>query len=147
MPRGRTGLLLVSLCLVYLAGCASPSDPGYERPALPDKEDWSLTGAGQVSAADAIRPDWWTQFGDAYLDNLVGQAVAGSQDIKILAARIDAAGIGLERERVSTLPTLGLGVSTDLAVTPAATTRSYGVSLTGLNWELDLWGKARQGIR
>lgn len=140
-------MLLVGVCLVYLAGCASAPDSGYQRPALPDKEDWTLTSAGQISAANTIRPDWWTQFGDTYLDDLVRQAISGSQDIKILAARIDAAGIGLEQERVSTLPTLGLGVSTDLAVTPAATTRSYGVSLTGLNWELDLWGKARQGIR
>ncbi len=147
MRRGRTGWLLVSICLVYLVGCASPSDPGYERPALPDKDGWTLTSAGPVSAANTIRLDWWTQFGDSYLDGIVRQAISGSQDIKILAARIDAAGIGLEQERVSTQPKLGLGVSTDLAVTPSATTRNFGVNLTGLNWELDLWGKARQGIR
>ncbi|MFO7641052.1 MAG: efflux transporter outer membrane subunit, partial [Candidatus Competibacteraceae bacterium] len=98
-------------------------------------------------AANTIRPDWWTQFGDAYLDGIVRQAITGSQDIKILAARIDAAGIGLEQERVSTQPKLGLGASTDLTVTPAGATRGYGVNLTGLNWELDLWGKARKGIR
>ncbi len=142
-----TGLLLFGVCLLYLTGCASSSDPGYQRPSLPDKEDWSLTGDGQVSAADTIRPDWWTQFGDAYLDGIVRQAITGSQDIKILAARIDAAGIGLEQERVSTQPKLGLGASTDFTLTPSTTTQSYGVSLTGLNWELDLWGKARQGIR
>jgi outer membrane protein, multidrug efflux system len=143
----RLGLLLASLGLTLLIGCAGPSDPGYQRPALPDKDDWSLTGAGQVSAADTIRPDWWTQFGDTYLDNLVSQAITGSQDIKILVARIDAAGIGLEQERVSTLPTLGLGTSTEFTMTPDTTARSHGVSLTGLNWELDLWGKARQGVR
>lgn len=142
-----TRLLFVGICLVHLAGCAGTSDPGYQRPSLPEKEGWSLTSAGPVSVADTIRPDWWTQFGDTYLDNLIRQAIAGSQDVKILAARIDAAGIGLEQERASTLPKVGLGISTDLAVTPNAAARSYGVSLTDLNWELDLWGKARQGIR
>jgi outer membrane protein, multidrug efflux system len=141
------GLLLVGIGLVQLTGCASSSDPGYQRPTLPDKEGWSLTSADQVSAANTIRPDWWTQFGDAYLDGIVRQAITGSQDIKILAARIDAAGIGLEQERVSTQPKLGLGASTDLTVNPAGATRGYGVNLTGLNWELDLWGKARKGIR
>jgi NodT family efflux transporter outer membrane factor (OMF) lipoprotein len=145
--RKRTGLLVVGVCLVQLAGCANTNDSGYQSPSLPDKEGWSLTGGSPESAANAIRLDWWTQFGDAYLDGLVRQAIAGSQDVKILAARIDAAGIGLEQERVSTLPKVGLGASTDLAVTPNTTTRSYGVSLTGLNWEIDLWGKARKGIR
>jgi NodT family efflux transporter outer membrane factor (OMF) lipoprotein len=141
------GLLLVGIWLVHLAGCAGTSDPGYQRPSLPQKEDWSLTGDGQISASNTIRPDWWTQFGDAYLDNLIRQAIAGSQDVKILAARIDAAGIGLEQERVSTQPKLGLTTSTDFTVSPDNRARAIGVNLSGLNWEIDLWGKARQGIR
>lgn len=148
MPFKRTGLLFAGICLVHLlAGCASTSDPGYQRPSLPEKEGWSLTGDGQTSASNTIRPDWWTQFGDVYLDNLIRQAIAGSQDVKILAARIDAAGIGLEQERVSTQPKLGLSTSTDFTLTPDNRARAIGVNLSGLNWEIDLWGKARKGIR
>jgi len=116
------------ICLVHLAGCAGTSNPGpgYQRPSLPEKEGWSLTGDSQISASNTIRPDWWTQFGDAYLDNLIRQAIAGSQDVKILATRIDAAGIGLEQERVSTQPKLGLSTSTDFTATPDNRTRALG---------------------
>lgn len=137
-----------ALASVLLASaCASTGEQPYERPEVPVRDDWTLTSNGPLTAAATIRPDWWVAFGDPYLNGLIERAITDSHDIRILAARIDAAAIGLEREEASTMPTLGLGTTTDLNINPDGSSRNYGVNLTGLNWELDLWGKARRGVR
>lgn len=136
-------LLLIGL----LTACATSDESLYQRPQLPEKDDWTLTTDESLSPAATIRPDWWAAFGDRQLDELIRTAIADSPDIAILAARIDAAGIGLASEEISNLPTLSLGTGTDLSRSPDGTTRSYSANLTGLNWEIDLWGKTRRSVQ
>jgi NodT family efflux transporter outer membrane factor (OMF) lipoprotein len=135
------------LIAFVVTACVAPDQQAYQHPQLPAKDDWTLTTGAPLSPAATIRPDWWAAFGDPRLDELIRKAIAGSPDIAILAARIDAAGIGLASEEISNLPTLGLGTGTDLGRTPDGTTRSYGTNLTGLNWEIDLWGKTRRSVQ
>lgn len=130
-----------------LTACAASDQEPYQRPQLPDKDAWSLTTDEPPSPAATIRPDWWLAFGDPYLDGLIRDAIAGSPDLAILAARIDAAGIGLAQEQTSNLPTLGVATSSDFTLSPDGSTRNQGVNLTGLNWEIDLWGKTRRSIQ
>lgn len=136
-------LILIGL----LSACETTEQQPYQRPQLPEKGDWTLSTDAPLSPATTIRPDWWAAFGDRQLDELIRKAIADSPDIAILAARIDAAGIGLASEQISNLPTLGLGTGADLNRSPDGTTRSYSANLTGLNWEIDLWGRTRRGVQ
>ena len=74
--------LFSGLCVASLFGCADVRVPEYQRPDTPAKSNWSRPSATTVSAAEAISPTWWQQFGDPYLNSLVAKAVTGNFDLR-----------------------------------------------------------------
>ncbi|WP_020682742.1 efflux transporter outer membrane subunit [Marinobacterium rhizophilum] len=134
---------------IMLAGCNAyeKGHTEYQRPELPQKSDWvGPEAAVQVSANETIQPDWWTGFNDPYLDQLIETALAGNLDLKILAARIDAAEAAIGEERSTLLPSVGANVSAQLQASPLGTTQQFGAQASA-NWEIDVWGKARKGVQ
>ena len=85
------GVLLASTVLFLLAACGNLAGPEYERPEGPEKASWSESDAVEVSAAETIRPDWWSNFNDPYLDDLMAEAIDSNYDLKVLAARTGVA--------------------------------------------------------
>ena len=64
-------ILLSGLCAALLCGCADVRIAEYQRPDAPTKSSWSQPADATVSASATISPQWWTEFGDPYLDALV----------------------------------------------------------------------------
>lgn len=136
--------LLVTCC--FLPGCAGLGGPDYKRPEVATKPSWSEQAGPMVSAAATIQPDWWTGFGDPYLDDLINRAIAGNIDIRILAARTGVAKAGIDQASAGLLPTLNAGAGTDtfkVTGSPQSTRYSAGAEAS---WELDIWGKVRKGV-
>lgn len=144
VPTRTIARWLIPTASLLLTACANLAGPDYTTPELPEKDNWSVPR--EEGAQDLIRLDWWTGFGDPYLDRLIERAIADNLDLHILAERINLAGLGVEREQVSNLPALGISGSTERSRTPDSSSEQYGVSLTGISWEVDLWGKTQKSI-
>lgn len=158
-PHGKMQqFFVIGFTSVALVACADLAGPAYQRPDLPSKTNWSQSGSGQPFTVDVIRPDWWTGFGDSYLNGLVQQAIADNSDLRVQVARIKKAEAewgGAEGQR---LPKLSLGGNTDIKTqntpmpqrggsTSYQPTTSQNYSVGGsLNWEIDIWGKTRKGV-
>lgn len=128
-----------------MTGCSGLAGPEYQRPDMPDKQAWSQLA--QVSAADVIRPDWWTGFKDGYLNELVSRAIAGNFDLQALATRIDQAEAGIGADRARLLPTLSHAASaTAQGEIGASNSMQYAQSFS-LSWEIDIWGKTRKAVK
>ncbi len=147
---GRLGTaghgLVLLLAGWLLTGCSGLGGPEYKRPEVASKAGWSTAAGPAISAAATIRPDWWTGFGDPYLDDLIERAIAGSVDIRILAARTGVAKAGIEQAKAGAIPVVTAGGGTDtfkVSGTPSSTKYSAGVEAS---WELDIWGKVRKGV-
>lgn len=141
-----TGQLFVALLLAVLGGCADVRVPEYQGVATPAKASWSRPPSG-VSANETIAPDWWKGFGDPYLDSLIDNAIAGSFDLKVLAARTQVASAGIGEARAGALPTVDVGAGASFQKsTGQPLTRQYNLG-TQLNWELDVWGKVEKGVQ
>lgn len=88
-----------------LAGCAVP-DLG-DRPTLAKPADYasaaSLTSSGGTAWPTA---QWWRGYGDPQLDRLIGEALAGSPDIAIAAARVRVAQGAVQQAGAANLPVL-----------------------------------------
>lgn len=137
-------LLLVGVSTVLASGCANVGITEYARPDTPAKAAWSSPA---VSAADTIVPDWWREFRDPYLDELVNKAIAGNFDVKILAARIQVANAQIGEARAGALPTLDLGAGASFEKsTGQKSVTQYNLG-TQLNWEIDIWGKVEKGVQ
>ena len=139
--------IFAGVCAALLCSCADVSMPEYRTPDTPVKSSWSQQTAAPVSASETIAPDWWKEFRDPYLDNLVGKAIQGNYDVKILAARIQVAGAEIGEARAGALPTLdaGAGASFEKS-TGQKFSKQFNLG-TQVNWDLDVWGKVEKGVQ
>ena len=138
--------LIAGLLCASLSACGNLAGPDYKRPDVPTKEDWSEVSKTQVSPSDTIRPDWWTGFDDPYLDELVQEAISGGSDLKILAGRIDVARAAIKTDKANLLPKVSYSTSANFQKsTDQPIQQQYNLQRS-LNWEIDIWGKARKGV-
>jgi multidrug efflux system outer membrane protein len=122
------------------------------RPELPEKAQWSELSGRAITASEIIRPDWWKEFNDPYLNKLIRKAVDDGLDLKIAAARLDKASVDLRVARFPLRPTTTLAPTDSLTrskeedakATTVRETEQLGASL---KWEIDIWGKVRKGVQ
>lgn len=140
-------LILPILSAIILAGCAS--GPDYERPTVNLPQSWPeqdiLTGESLRH-----RVQWWQQFNDPYLDQLVAQALDQNLDIRIQVARVEEFRARLGLAKAEQLPTVEAQASASrerlsgqAMGNPSAGPLTTNIfSLSGmLGYEFDLWGR------
>jgi len=150
-PSGRRAA--VALLIAALAtGCAV--GPDYARPALAPPEEFR----GQVTpveAASLADLPWWEVFGDATLQSLIREAIAGNYDLKVATARVAQARAQAGIARAAFFPSIGYQVSAQRSQEFAAFLGIQGAQLnpgavnlflgaTSASWEIDVWGGIRR---
>jgi multidrug efflux system outer membrane protein len=136
------GSLMLSACMV---------GPDYQRPDVDVPEAWQFEPGTVESTADT---EWWKQFGDPVLDQLIAEALQNNKDVRIAAANVERAAGVLTQTRSPLFPQVNYGANagryrfsesgtTDLAVGMSNPT-AYGSVLAGASWEIDLWGRVRR---
>jgi len=150
---GRISIGLVSMAL--LSACASlPRDP-----QTPKIQSAANLASKQSFAADATPwpgDNWWRAYGDAQLDQLVDEALAGSPQVATAQARLDKANAVVGQARASLAPALTANgtagetkQSYNEGIPPEFVPKGYN-SFGGLtlnfNYEIDFWGKNRAAV-
>ncbi len=106
--------------------------------------------------ADWPRDQWWTAFGDAQLDALVAEGLAGSPDVALAAARVRSAEALAQQAGAALGPSLsmdgavgGIKQSENNGIPPAFVPKGIndnGRLTAALNFNLDLWGRNRAAL-
>jgi len=145
------GLAMGSL---ILAGCQTVSR--YERPETNVPEAWLDAENMQAREDDGrLLRDWWSQFADPDLSELVERALSDSLTLQATALRIEEAmalrGVAAG-ERAPSLNGTGAAQAARLSDAEGGAlrdSRSVEIYRVGLDasWELDLWGRIRQSVR
>jgi NodT family efflux transporter outer membrane factor (OMF) lipoprotein len=130
-----------------LCACADVSMAPYHRPDVPAKPSWSRLEGAALSPSGVISANWWKQFHDPMLDNLVERAIANNVDLKILASRIAVASAEVGEARAGALPSLdaGAGASFEKS-TGQKLSKQFNLG-TQVNWDIDVWGKVEKGVQ
>jgi NodT family efflux transporter outer membrane factor (OMF) lipoprotein len=143
----RPRALAVLLALSGITGCAVHEPP--TRPSIDMPQAWteSRPQTADAAPADAL---WWRRFSSPQLDALVGQAQAGSADLRIAAERVRQAEIALRVAGAPQLPTVSASAGssanvTDGANTPQTRRESSSLGLSA-SYEIDLWGRIAAGV-
>ena len=166
--NAATTVVVATLALVVLAGCAV--GPDYERPdpVAPVPGGWTNqaavreAGSGAPAAptmADAL-PDadtgpawkWWTAFGDTTLDGLVADALVHNNDLVAAAGRVLEARALLGGAKSAQWPTVEVGGTASrtkssqnvLQIPVSPYSNLFDASAT-LRYEVDLWGRLSRG--
>jgi len=133
-----------------LGGCML--GPDYQRPAVEIPATYRFA---EPEAADVINTDWWNQFQDPVLDELIRSALADNKDIKIAAARVEEYLGRYGETRSQMFPQVGANAqggqaraSREAGPAPLGsgvdrTYKDYQASVF-VGWELDVWGRLRR---
>jgi multidrug efflux system outer membrane protein len=132
-----------------LAACAV--GPDYQPPQTPAARFEEATRV-QVSE-QPFEAEWWEQFGDPTLDDLVSRALAGDLDLRIAAARVEEARALLGATRRVRWPAASAEVARDnqkgpqpaFGISDRVETDSYRAGFSTF-WEIDVFGRVRRGV-
>lgn len=136
------------LCLVIpLSGCSILEEYIRPKPATPTQ--WQaplpLPHTGKVASLK----DWWSQFHDPVLDQLLSQAQKESPSLELALSNIRAARANLGSAYAQGFPTLSTTGSFTESKGANAALGASTVKITSgtldASWELDLFGKVRAG--
>jgi multidrug efflux system outer membrane protein len=134
--RVAAGLLVASV----LGGCAV--GPDYTRPALDLPEKFRFE---DPEARDVANTQWWEQFEDPVLDELIDSALANNLDVRIAAARVEEFYGALGVTRSGLFPQVGAEFVAGRDLIPPSTSASDRFQADVFaSWELDVFGRLRR---
>lgn len=161
----RIGWPLLALWALHLAGCTSWSQylhngfkvgPNYDSPPAPVAEGWIDAADKRVRNLATDDSQWWTNFNDPVLNDLVQSAYQQNLSLReagfrVLEARAQlgiAVGKAFPQVQTNTGDYSAKGVSINVAnrlatPQPYFSQWDYGFNLA---WELDFWGRFRRAI-
>ena len=155
IPRIKTTVCstLVLAVVSVLVSCASPR--AYVSPTLEVPQTWGDANIWQAvtPSAQPLSTDWWTQFNDPVLTQLIQSGLSASTSLTISKSRVDQARAGLQTANASTLPLLSAsGRVARLEISGARPLTNYNAPnwatvqtdiapLMSVSYELDLWGR------
>lgn len=145
--------LLSALALAVLAGCASP-----QGIAPPGEQALAPAALLPTNATDTapLSTRWWQALGDAQLDALVDQALAGNPSLRLAQARLAKARAQADLTDASTGPQVNAALDathqryTENGMVPAPLAGDIRDTATlQLNgaWELDFFGKHEAALQ
>lgn len=152
LTRRSGGTALALGAVLALTACANPAGIA---PQATLRDTAALELASAVTTPTAVAPDWWRAFGDARLDRLVDQALAGSPNLRLAQTRLARAQAVSEVADAALLPQLGLGADitrqryTENGAVPAplaGSVRESGTLQLSSSWEIDFFGKNRAAL-
>ncbi len=155
----KMSVLYLSLALLAVLNSCMTMGPEYKgeesrKEAVQTKEAWSDSSAAKVSPEEVIQKDWWTNFKDPHLNELIEKAISGSFDLKILTGRIQEAAATITIDKSPLLPSvdastresnIGLRSERQEGTTTHSGSQDMKIGL-GVSWEIDIWGKNKKGF-
>jgi multidrug efflux system outer membrane protein len=141
LPAPLAKLLALSIAALF-AGCAfnpSATMPAMELPLA----------ASTLAAPVAVQSNWWEQFNDPVLNQLISDARNNNQNLAQVTAKLDEARAVFGITSAAQLPRIDIGASGSNAhlsenLGRSVSNPSKDYQLVGqASWELDLWGRVR----
>ncbi|MET3917276.1 NodT family efflux transporter outer membrane factor (OMF) lipoprotein [Variovorax sp. OAS795] len=150
----RTPVVAAALLLVALGGCADMAGIGSEA-KLRDASSLGIAADTNAAVVPSVDSQWWRAFGDAQLDALIDQAVAGNPNLQVARARLARAQASADIAESALKPKVNGELelnrqkfnSNYIYPEPlGGSTQNIGLLQLGASWELDFFGKNRTAL-
>jgi len=138
-----------------LTACASLPGPA-PSPEIRPQSAFAGTQSFVAPAADWPAAGWWKVYGDAQLDALIAEGLAGSPSVAVADARMRRARASQDNARGALAPVVSANASAteqkqsyNYLSPPAMTPQDwndYGRASLDFSWEIDFWGKNRAAL-
>ena len=153
---GVAGRRLLAIAgAVLLGGCAAVG-PDFKRPEIPWLRGWSGGSLDSLNAEQRGKPraqteEWWRNFNDPVLDQLIAEAqrvnpnvrTAGMRILEARAQLMIAGSLLYPQQQQITGTVLRTGEERSSGPDSALTAYNAGLAI---GWEIDFWGKFRRSV-
>lgn len=151
--RATAGGIIAS----FLTACSLA--PIYQRPVVTTPEAYREVPQGWTLASPSAGTSpqaWWEAFGDESLNQLEDRIEQGSPSLAVAVARYDAARAAVIESRAALLPQIDIGGSAErnrasanrpLSAAGRPSTQNDYQMGASLAWEIDLFGRIRNGVK
>jgi NodT family efflux transporter outer membrane factor (OMF) lipoprotein len=147
-----------SAAAILAAGCAV--GPDYQRPQTDVPPAWQPDAPWHeaVPSDGALKGAWWLLFQDETLNSLVERALAGNQNLRVAAARLDQSREEVTVARADLYPWVGLSASAsrsktstnrplaEYSVPNQSTVQNDFIIGPTVTYEADLFGRVRREV-
>jgi len=150
----RNAIIMSAVCAA-LAACASLPGP-QPAPEIRPQSAWASEQFFAAATAEWPAAGWWKVYGDAQLDALIEEGLAGSPSVAVAAARMRRARASQDNARGALAPQVSASASAteqkqsyNYLSPPAMTPQGwndYGRASLDFSWEIDFWGKNRAAL-
>lgn len=129
----------------------SAAEKGWLRDSLP--QTWQMTP--QYTQTLPTDDAWWTGFHDPLLDSLISKAVRNNYNVASALKRIEMAEKSVKETRSGYFPTISLNggwtkaeqSGADGSTVVPGMKSSYFSLGAEMNWEIDVFGRVREGVK
>lgn len=141
---------IFALLLVFLIACA-PVGPEFVKPEVDLLPGWSGAGRDGLEASPIEQPQWWRDFNDPLLNQLIEIAWRQNNSLEIAGLRVLEARAQLGIAQGNRYPQSQLAAGDATYTSPAnnfgggSNFWQYGIGASA-SWEIDFWGRFRRGI-
>ncbi|QGF91726.1 efflux transporter outer membrane subunit [Pseudomonas sp. CFSAN084952] len=143
--------LLTAAVVIFLSGCSIPHIIEYKSPSDKTPANWSEAPPSNTARLD-LR-EWWKNFNDPVLNQLVEHALCNNLDLKIASQRLLAARADRQAVAAQSSPVIGVSGQTMEQRSskeldwPKGIGRSRSQTLQlDASWEPDLFGRIRYAV-
>jgi NodT family efflux transporter outer membrane factor (OMF) lipoprotein len=150
LPRTCLSAVLLG---ALLSGCTAwplAVGPDYRLPGLSLPANWSAPPVAPLVAPAENMARWWQQLNDPLLDRLVGEALAGSLDLRLAQARLRQARASRSQAVSGFFPALtastGASRSKSASALGAQPERTIYDAGFDASWEIDVFGGTRRAV-
>lgn len=137
------------LCVVLLTGCAA--GPDYQA-TVPETSASFAAVDGTGLRADIPDAEWWQEFNDPTLNQLIEQAAASNYDVRIAIANLRASRALLQGGRLELAPIITAEGSkrrekqSEALNIPQDYSDDYYDAGFDVSWEIDIFGRVRRSV-
>ena len=145
---------IASSVVLTLAGCANSAGIASTAQTIAPASV-GLEASSTAPVAPAVTPDWWKNFGDTTLNEIVDRALAGNPSLKVAQARLERAQAAVDVNKSAD----GLHVNAEADATRqrfsansiyppplGGSIRTLANAQIGASYEFDFFGKNRAAI-
>ncbi len=153
-PNSVFRVVTVALAAGLAGGCA-PVGPDFVRPDVELQPEWLTAELAEFETSEPELVDWWRQFNDPVLDELIALAWERNNSIRIAGLRVLEAQAALNIAVGNQYPQTQVLVGDATAVGNSKNAEDGSTSERSLrqanfagsiSWELDFWGRFRRGV-
>ncbi|MEA5115449.1 MAG: efflux transporter outer membrane subunit [Geobacteraceae bacterium] len=131
-------LAAVLLAASLLSGCSLLPRSEFRQPQVSVPEKWQNQAATGTAVANGTQ--WWKNFNDPVLDQLIDRALRTNNDLAAATVKVKRAQLQSKLTDTNLTPNVNVTASSVGTLAHGELTQSH--SVTGaLSYELDLWGK------